>query len=157
LDSNISMDRLQTYIGTWAEETFPDHTPATIALHLLREAVELAIACGVSNRDIRETVEHQQDKSAYKPPKHLSEETADVTILALTMAHETEFSLEMAVVAKHTVNRVRKWGAPDFQGIREHEEQGQEGGANVAAESLYSIGPDFGPNPVLGEKPEGSG
>lgn len=112
----MEMDRLQNEISTWAESTFK-HNERGIALHLLREAVELCDSLGIGDADIRHSVEITLSKEPKKLP---DEEAADVTILAFTLAGHRGFNLSDAVVAKHVVNKHRTWGAPDEQGITEH-------------------------------------
>jgi NTP pyrophosphatase (non-canonical NTP hydrolase) len=117
--SVMDLDKMQHKIGTWASETF-NHTEQGIALHLLREAVELALAAGVDEHKIQWSV----SKELLKEPKKntIAEETADVVILALAMAHHVGFSLHDSVAAKHVVNVVRIWSNPDEQGVTEHVE-----------------------------------
>ena len=116
------MQELQDDISAWAESTFK-HTERGIVLHLLREAVELCAAVGVSWRDITNSVASELVKKDNGGLKTVEEETADVTILALAMAGYCGFSLEDAVIAKHAVNQSRRWGQPDEQGITEHVEE----------------------------------
>lgn len=112
------MDDLQNGISRWAERTFT-HTDKGIANHLLREAVELCQAAGLTKREIDLAVSLAARRDNYEP-KLVEEEAADVTILALTLAGHRGFSLEKAVTAKHIVNQQRVWATPDEQGITEH-------------------------------------
>jgi NTP pyrophosphatase (non-canonical NTP hydrolase) len=117
LEAIMEMNAMQDKISKWAESTF-DHNERGIALHLLREAIELCLQVdGIEDDEIRDAVDITFRKWRQTS---ISEETADVTILALAMAGYLGFDLEMAVGAKHAVNIVRTWGEPDGQGITEH-------------------------------------
>lgn len=116
----MEMDLVQDRISAWAENTFT-HDARGIALHTVREAIELAIAADCSNEEIAGSVKAALKKERNRT-KSIDEETADVTILALAMAGYIGFDLSMAVEAKHAVNIVRTWGKPDAQGITEHVE-----------------------------------
>lgn len=94
------MDALQASIGEWAAATFPDRPTSGIVKHMRREVEELDIAV------------EDDGGSAY--------EVADVIILALNLAHRMGFSAAEAVEAKMRVNRARKWGPADSEGVREH-------------------------------------
>lgn len=118
------MDELQRIISEWAEKTFK-HTDRTIALHLLKEAVELCMSIpSVTKGEIRQAVEgelaHVENSN-----KNLREEAADVAILAFTLAGYDNFSLKIEVERKMGHNRLRQWGDPDTLGIREHVAQAQ--------------------------------
>jgi hypothetical protein len=90
---------LQKVIGTWAEKIFPQSTYRSICEHLRREVQEL--------------------RSAPSP----NEEAADCLLLLLHLAHKNKFDLIAETLKKHEINKQRKWGEPDEQGVVEHIKQ----------------------------------
>jgi NTP pyrophosphatase (non-canonical NTP hydrolase) len=113
----------QDFVDRWASKTFPEHTHQGIALHLVREATELALACGLEECHIQESVKLSVEKhpAVSRTLASIMGETADVTILALAMAGYIHLQLEDYVAAKMSRNIQRKWGEPDAQGVAEHE------------------------------------
>jgi NTP pyrophosphatase (non-canonical NTP hydrolase) len=122
-EESMALTDWQNKIGNWADNTF-NHNAQGIALHLVREAVELALATGLDDVSIRHSVFKELDKavieSGEREPKLIGEEIADVAILMLTMAHHVGENIEHCIEAKHAVNIVRSWGVPDDQGVTEH-------------------------------------
>lgn len=118
-----SIPEWQDTISTWAEETF-EHDVAGIAKHTIREVVELACACGLEPHIIHAQVDialnDAEDAEEQGRPKGAEEETADVVILALAFAGYLGFSLEDALIQKHSINLLREWGKPDADGVTEH-------------------------------------
>lgn len=88
--------RLQREIGEWGDRTFPQATPASIVAHLQREAAEL------------------------KERPWSREEMADVAMLLCHLAHRQGIDLQTEVEQKFALNRMRKWGKPDAEGVVEH-------------------------------------
>lgn len=86
---------VQKEIGEWGDKTFPYATPTTIIKHLQREVKELA-------------------------DSHHSSEVADCTILLFQIAHRYKYSLYNELIDKMNINRDRKWGKPDADGVVEH-------------------------------------
>lgn len=86
----MSMDELQGHIGTWAEETF-GHAPGKL-------------------EDMPALIAHMRDQldKLEQQPERAMERLADIAILAFTGAHVQGKSLEISIIAKHTVNRVRE-------------------------------------------------
>ncbi len=113
---------LQDYISNWAESTFT-HDPKGIAAHVLSEAVELYLASGGTPS---EAVEIAADIPARKLTTDgwpsIPEETADVMILAYTMAGYIGFSADKEVWDKMAKNVKRVWGTPNSHGYTEHVE-----------------------------------
>ncbi len=105
-------------IGEWAEDTFR-HSAQGIALHTVREAVELALSVDCNNEQIRRSVQQSLEKHEYNLPE-TGNELADVFILTATMANFTGFDLEEETLKKHAINKKRSWEDPDDQGIVEH-------------------------------------
>ena len=85
----------QTETGTWARTTFPTATPTSWVKHLAREVGELA---------------ESQDPA----------EAADCLILLLGLAHVQGYDLMAEAQHKMEINRRRKWGKPDAEGVVEH-------------------------------------
>lgn len=102
----------QRYVGQWTDKTFTSHyeydrttdryvpNPRGPIHHLLEEARELV--------------------EAYERGEPIEKECADITILALAIAHLSGFDLGAAVEDKMHVNRQRKWGPPDEHGVCHH-------------------------------------
>ena len=80
----------------WADETFPEATPASCVEHLRREVKEL-----------------QQRPSE-------PEELADAAMLVFHAAHKAGVDLVAALQSKLETNRAREWGELDEHGVREH-------------------------------------
>jgi hypothetical protein len=91
------LSAVQAEIGEWARTTFPQSTKESWVAHMLREVGELA-------------------------ENHSPEEAADCHILLLGHAHINGYDLLSATLAKMAINRNRKWGKPDHEGVVEHEE-----------------------------------
>lgn len=113
----------QEKIGAWASQTF-NHTAEGIALHLMSEAVELCIATGVDHEAIRDSTEltllRDIEKEGFAGYDEMATETADIVILARTMAHFIAFDLERKIAQKMAINRARTWGKPNIHGYTEH-------------------------------------
>lgn len=88
------LDDVLEEVRAWQRETFPHATRASVAAHLLEEAIELAQA-----------------------PDD-DEEVADVASLLAGMMGGPQ--LVAAVRAKLAINRARTWGTPDAQGVVRH-------------------------------------
>lgn len=86
---------VQKDLGTWGEKTFPNGTPTTLIKHLQREVKELA-------------------------DSHHSSEVADCVILLIQVAHQYKYSLYDELMDKFAINKQRKWGEPDAEGVVEH-------------------------------------
>lgn len=83
-------------VNEWQRATFPDGTARSAAVHLLKEAHELAA------------------------DPHDAEEMADVLMLVAGVADRAGVDLHAALRAKLEKNRQRKWGKPDADGVVEH-------------------------------------
>lgn len=86
---------LQYDIGEWSDKTFPNSTTQTIIAHLKREVAELE-ASGAGS------------------------ELADCFLLLLHYAHKRKLHSYQEILDKHEVNKKRKWGKPDAEGVVEH-------------------------------------
>ena len=89
-------------VGLWADETFPQSTAESVINHLKREIIEL--------------------EEAVKNPTsfNIQQEAADCQILLWHLAHKCHFNINEEAADKHRVNKHRKWGKPDAEGVVEH-------------------------------------
>jgi hypothetical protein len=94
------LQKLQDEITTWADSTFGgNRKPKSVIAHLAKEVMEL-----------------------YDDPTDLSE-YADVLILTLNAAKLAGYDVNLLVLgieAKMIINKQRKWGKPDNNGVIEH-------------------------------------
>lgn len=91
---------LQQDIGKWVNSIFKKGTPLSFTKHLAKEVLEL--------------------QEVIRGRKPIDGELADVVILACAIAHRAGLDLETIVEDKMKVNKKRKWGLPDKDGIVEH-------------------------------------
>lgn len=96
----VSMQRMQIDIDLWQRKTFPGGTAMAQYRHLCREVLELG-------------------KNIEDP-----EEMADCVILLMGIASKAGVDLQEAVDVKMEINRKRRWGKPDQDGVVEHIEEG---------------------------------
>ena len=89
------MSNFQIQVGEWGDRTFPNGTPESIVAHLKREVKELA-------------------------ESHVPEEAADCFLLLLHHAHRCGYDLMIEAFKKFEINKKRKWGEPDKEGVIEH-------------------------------------
>lgn len=97
-----TLNELIREINTWQSKVFTQATAQSAAVHLKREADEL----------VHDLVNYDYDNAAH--------EIADVFILLAAVTHLSGIDLEEAVEGKMKINRARKWGKPDAQGVVEH-------------------------------------
>ena len=95
LVSRGSESHIQKTVGEWGCETFSKATNTTIIAHLKREVNELEDDCD-------------------------PEEAADCLLLLLHLAHREKFDLLAEAQKKFAINKKRKWGEPDSEGVVEH-------------------------------------
>jgi len=99
-------------ISKWQKETFGQATPLSKLAHLIKEVVELKDA--IQNED------HTIDHEAIRKTKM---EYADCFFLLFGSAAAYGMSYEDicdAVQKKFEINKARKWGKPDVNGVVEH-------------------------------------
>lgn len=94
-----SVSEFQSEVSKWAYQTFPHQTPHSKMAHLRKEIDELA--------------ENTSD----------GEEMADCFILLLNLAEMAGVDLMTEARRKMEINRKRKWGAPDADGVCHHVKQ----------------------------------
>ena len=92
---------LQLQISDWQDETFPNATVRSTFAHLVREILELEMVLGGS-------------------VEQASEELADCQHLLFGIASKLGINLMDATAKKFEVNKKRKWGQPDENGVVEH-------------------------------------
>lgn len=92
-------DDTQKEFADWAAKTFPESTSDSCVEHLRREVEELKTAVNLEDK---------------------KNEAADCAMLVMDFAARNGFSLYEAFAAKFEVNKLRKWGKPDAQGVSEH-------------------------------------
>jgi NTP pyrophosphatase (non-canonical NTP hydrolase) len=105
------VDELQRRVGEWGERTFPTSTDASKLAHLGREYEEL--------REMAEGVAW-----GVLPAEAMAEEAADVAMLLFHLAHARGFSLAGAIERKFAEVQLRRWLAPDAEGVVEHVRDG---------------------------------
>ena len=89
------MKNFQDEVGEWGDIVFTKSTPHNIVTHLRREVNELS-------------------------ESHSPEEGADCFLLLLHHAHECGYDLMAEAIKKFQINKGRKWGEPDSEGVVEH-------------------------------------
>jgi len=101
----------------WSDQTFDEgnfHNDRSLPLcyHLGKEAKELG-----------ESVQSCLSYPSEENISRVTEELADCQLLLLDITAHMGFTANQLIsfsVAKHEVNRLRKWGAPDADGVVEH-------------------------------------
>jgi len=97
-----NMDQLQNEIGQWQDIVFPDGSTITILNHLKKEIIEL---------DDEVKINHIQN---------IGKEMADCQHLLFGIAHKLQTSLYSETRKKFEINKLRKWGKPNSDGVVEH-------------------------------------
>lgn len=102
-----TLNDLQAEIGAWQEATFPEmeRRAMPIVQHLRSEAQELEVELAAAGRENAPAVQA---------------EAADVFILLVGLATSLGFNLEAAVKEKMAINKKRKWGPPQENGVIHH-------------------------------------
>lgn len=113
------MSDFQREVGEWGEATFPQSTPASIAAHLLDEAVEAQEAVA---RAVWRESDALPDLMRERHRAEVAEEAADVYLLLLHLAHRYGFDLETEARNKMAINRMRTWTTDSGRGYVKHDE-----------------------------------
>ena len=114
------LQKLMDDVSEWSNKTFGDkqRNPA-ILYHLKKEVTELIIAftnVGYLPKDIT-------DEMLIAIVAEIKEEYADCFMLLLDSAHHFGYTAENLIEctkAKLEINKLRKWGTPDENGVVEH-------------------------------------
>jgi NTP pyrophosphatase (non-canonical NTP hydrolase) len=101
-----SMTDLQLEIGEWQDATFAGANALSKMSHLCKEVLELNKA--LLAFDHEEAIEDVES------------ELADCQHLLFGIACKTGTNLYLATKAKFAINKKRKWGKPDENGVVEH-------------------------------------
>jgi NTP pyrophosphatase (non-canonical NTP hydrolase) len=103
-------ERLHRAITRWADKTFPHDRIDTLpkARHLREECKEL-----------EEAVADLSWPSRLRT-KHISDELADILIIAIHLAHCEGIDLYTAVKTKFETVKLREWLPPDEHGVIRH-------------------------------------
>lgn len=96
------MNKLQANIQHWQKKTFPNSDSAAKYNHLIKETLELKEA--LINKD----------------HKNIREELADCMILLIGIAGCNNIDITEAASEKMEINKNRKWGIPDKNGVVLH-------------------------------------
>lgn len=103
-----TLEQTLAEVVAWARETFPRATPRSISTHLGREAAELY-----------EHVLHGADDPRFTK-EVIGAEMADCLMLLAHLADRCKVDLRAEVALKLEVNRQRRWGKADAEGVVEH-------------------------------------
>jgi Protein of unknown function (DUF550) len=101
-DDHNAMEMLQIEIGDWQDATFPNADAFSKFHHLVKEIKELSDALEAPD------------------PSKITGELADCQHLLFGIASKCRVNLYEATRAKFAVNKTRKWGKPDENGVVEH-------------------------------------
>lgn len=113
----ITLDEFQKDVGVWSDKTFGT-TSDEIKNHLADEMIELigpVKLAAALNRFINSDkckIDELNDK----------EESSDVLLLLLHLAHKEKFSLMDGSIEKQEINIGRNWGKKNASGIIRHED-----------------------------------
>lgn len=143
----MTFEILERTIRSWQRKTFPKATAATIATHLVSEAVELARSLGVDADTLRSEVERAIAKPVRDKPE---KECGDVFTLAIGVAGELGSDAVGVTLPVLKSNLGRTWGDVDpTTGIVEHVEDEEDPTLkerpriSVALIGLTALGRDF--------------
>ncbi|MDD5551394.1 MAG: DUF550 domain-containing protein [Candidatus Omnitrophica bacterium] len=102
-----SMGKLQLEIGDWQDEAFPKANALSKMSHLAKEIIELNKALLYDTEMI-----HKEEL--------IAGELADCQHLLFGIASKCGIYLYRATKDKFEINKKRKWGKPDENGVVEH-------------------------------------
>lgn len=105
------LQKLINEIGLWSELTFSHQNSISKLHHLQKEVAELINAIG------------QAPSEPDKKNEEVHLEFADCFILLLDAARKQGFTAQNildAIVDKMDINKSKKWGKPDENGVMEH-------------------------------------
>lgn len=102
--SSNAMSHLQTTVGMWAEETFPEQNDERLIAHFAEETDELIEAL-VNGRD-----------------SEIRDALADLQLLLFVFGYSHGISLWDASQTKHSINQRRTWRFDPEKGYDRHVE-----------------------------------
>jgi NTP pyrophosphatase (non-canonical NTP hydrolase) len=102
------LDRLQIAVGKWAEVTFEASTPDTICNHLAEELIELLGEERVKAALHRVTQGNILDED-FPPSDNPAEESADILLMLLHLAHKNGYELMEATLKKFAEVQDAEW------------------------------------------------
>jgi len=85
----MSKSNFHQQIENWTRPTFPDATPQTVAMRIVEEGVEMALATGLSGADVVNTIEYIITQTALKHFKQRQK-----TIFGFDMNFRSELSVQ---------------------------------------------------------------
>ena len=127
-ESYKEIQNLQNDIKKWSDKTFGTHrTGKPIAYHLKKEIDELIEALDMFHQGIYSNKSNKSDLHQLAIiRKRVIMELADCFTLLIDSAAHEQITIEMLVTAskeKLEINKKRKWGIPDENGVVEHIEE----------------------------------
>jgi len=118
----VSLRGLTNTVGSWTSETFVQAGGIGACNHIVLEAQEL--------KEILQKILDTQARGETVDPQdqyNMGLELADLQILIMDIAYCRHVDLTDATLLKHYINTLRKWSAPDENGVQHHIEEKVEG------------------------------
>lgn len=115
-NEKITIDQFQLEVGEWSDETFGTSSDE-IKRHLADEIIEL-----VGPKHMQFALEKYLKKHPDGEEIDNEEESGDVLLLLLHLAHKEKFSLLEAAQQKQTINLGREWLPADENGVIRHKD-----------------------------------
>jgi NTP pyrophosphatase (non-canonical NTP hydrolase) len=107
MENKDSMGKLQLEISDWQDKVFTKANALSKMSHLAKEVIEL-------NKALVYDTEMQHKEEL------IAEELADCQHLLFGIASKCGINLYEATRCKFEINKKRKWGKPDKNGVVEH-------------------------------------
>jgi NTP pyrophosphatase (non-canonical NTP hydrolase) len=114
---------LQELIGSWTQATFEQAGGIGAGHHLVKEANEV-LECIEAIHAYQKLAEDGEAPAYKELLGDLGFELADILILTFDIAHVKKIDLLSYLLAKHEINKNRKWAPPDANGVQQHIEEG---------------------------------
>lgn len=112
----ITIDQFQNEVGEWSDKTFNTNVDE-VKRHLADEIIEL-----VGPAHIKSALEKYLKKHPNGEEIDNEEESGDVLLLLLHLAHLEKFSLLSAGQKKQFINLSREWLPADENGVIRHKD-----------------------------------
>jgi NTP pyrophosphatase (non-canonical NTP hydrolase) len=110
------LNRLQIMVGNWGESVFESSTPDSIMNHLAEEMVELLGEERVKAA-IHQVTQGSTVDEDFPPSDNPAEESADILLMLLHLAHRLDYDLMEATLKKFAEVRDAEW-ADDGRGYK---------------------------------------